>query len=654
MVDMDTYWSTSTTTHDRLKLEETLDSNNYKEPPLEEFLAPFDTSRSQRKVRGISSLLTALFIAALPVLGSPSINYAKDSTNTPQKEILYKESTINGNTHSFSTPDPQPSQLKDNPLDNSVVVGYIKEQPTGIWLPNGKVVAIDSLTHQRIDSTYSDNSGYFTFEVITGQQNLKKLNLEDKIYPNPYTSQANIEINTTDAGYYHTTVVGADGKTLFEKDIKLENRYNSLSLTGGIPGQYIVNSTKGNDVHQFKAIQAESTGAPLDIRVSDKGKTESSLKSTSITDYLIFEYSKAGHITSRQVAQIAPNIDLGIQDLWLVPNYTINVILRPFDVLGNHANVSLTIAWPDSTINYTQSSDNKIHINKNLYTSTAVGIISLDTITNGKYTPWAIFQSLNKATSDTNRFQSPKENGSATYNNPPQPGPANFADTAINNHELNAFFLQKKVPDPLGAPGDSILTYDVHIREMMSTRNGGVKTLKYIDVPGVTPFYKLQLAYDPFNNIPIPTAQTDRQKTLSDMTDNMSPIPNAGVKIFVDATFHFAQNSSDPILQQCITRDDQYTEMYFYSSTGYPGNSVTTKFTPDGKVRASTGEIADNQNDTDGIVFAEYYKGKTTVTDPMGNTAGPYVWSSTLNGPTVLAYFMADALGILNLNTKYY
>jgi hypothetical protein len=94
--------------------------------------------------------------------------------------------------------------------------------------------------------------------------------------------------------------------------------------------------------------------------------------------------------------------------------------------------------------------------------------------------------------------------------------------------------------------------------------------------------------------------------------------------------------------------------MYFYSSTGYPGNSVTTKFTPDGKVRASTGEIADNQNDTDGIVFAEYYKGKTTVTDPMGNTAGPYVWSSTLNGPTVLAYFMADALGILNLNTKYY
>ena len=218
--------------------------------------------------------------------------------------------------------------------------------------------------------------------------------------------------------------------------------------------------------------------------------------------------------------------------------------------------------------------------------------MELDSVTfsnNQKYLGWLIGRRIHQPRQDSNLFQNPKETGTYTWNNPPQPTPVDFSNTNINGQTIYLYVVPKKA---LSGMGDSLRMDNVHVREMMSTRNGGLLTLKYIDVNDDTllPFYKLQLAYDPYNNIPIPQTQLDRQLSYSKLTDTLFYVPNTLDTLFPAYTYHLALNSSDPIVQQCQARDDQYINFYFVSSTGYPGNSVSAKYTPDGKVRASVGK----------------------------------------------------------------
>jgi len=505
-------------------------------------------------------------------------------------------------------------------------------------------------------ATTDANGNYTVIFYSVGIENHATSGLSGIIIQNPYQKKLEIEVSVQETAVYSLTVSDVNGCILLMKSITLQGGFNTLTVSGlGSSGLKTIQISGCGQKITLKAIQGSSGAFSPSVNVTHSDVPL--LKNAATSDSLLVSFiPPSGYIgMDTTVTFQSQTVNYVLQQ---IPTYVINTTFNPLDVNGNFANVILSIAWSDSVLSYSPSSDQKIHINKNIYGTSSVGIITVDTNVNRNYTPWVIGMREDAATNDTNIFQNPKENGTVTTNNPPQPVHVNFADTNINNKEIYAFFLQSKVPNPLGAQGDSIYTFSLPIRQMMSTRNGGVKTTKYIDVniDSLLPFYKLQLGYAPYNNASIPTAQTDRQKALSEKTDSLSPIPNTTIKLFPDATFHFAQNNNDQIVQHCANRDDQYTYMYFFSGGGNPGDGVTVKttYTYNGEWRASIGTIEDNQNDTDGIVFAEYYKGKTTVADPTSGTAGPWIWSQSTYSPTELAKFMARALRVLNLNTKYY
>ncbi len=556
-----------------------------------------------------------------------------------------------------------PGSPKDNPFENITVEGYITEKPTAIPLNNGKIVAIDSLTHQRLDSAYSDISGYFTFDFVTALNEIKNHGLEDKLYPTPYTTQANIEVNTASAGNYVASVEGTDGRLVFTKDIDLENGYNSLNITGGKNGQYIVNIRNGKESHSFKTI-VTNTDEQFNITNSDKEKTETNLKSTNATNYVIFEYSKPGHTTIRRTEQVTPTMNLGNQDLWMTPTFSINTTIKPYDVNGNPANITLTIHWPnvsgaDSIKTYTPNANNEIIIHKDLYTANANATLELDTVNyvnNQKFLNILMGRVIHQPIQDSNIYQSPKE-----WNQPAQPVVVNMNNPKINDQTIYNYVIPLKVPDPTGAPGDSIRMDSPVVTQMMTSRPGaGFMTHRYIPTPdpAFQPFYKFRLTYNKTDNTPMSTTQINRQKTLSEMTDNMSPIPNTGDQIFVDqvdfpvnspTNTTYVQRTSNPNADL----KDQFIQIFYFNST--PQSSVWYKntHTPNGELRASFGDAGNTSTNSDGIVFAEYYKVKTTTSDPQGTSSSPYIWSSTLNGPTLLAYTMARAQALSNLNFKY-
>ena len=196
--------------------------------------------------------------------------------------------------------------------------------------------------------------------------------------------------------------------------------------------------------------------------------------------------------------------------------------------------------------------------------------------------------------------------------------------------------------------------------QMMTSRSGaGGEISRYIPISDPTkhPFYQFRLAYNKSDNTLMSQTQIDRMKTWRDVVYSMSPVPNTNDTIFLPFTDYVVNTSSDPIYTQRTTGNEQQVDQFielFYSNE-LPISAVWYKntYTQNNEFRASFGFANNHYADGDGMVFAEVYKVITTTADPQGNSSSGYIWSTTLNGPSLLAYTMARAEALLNLNTKY-
>jgi|GEM_PF-2566731 len=518
------------------------------------------------------------------------------------------------------------------------------------------------------DEVFTDANGYYDAPFIyVGQQEHKKPNLEDKLYPNPSHGQTNLVFNSKTGGDYLLQINDALGRQVYTSTVHADAGANKITIAGGNIGMYLINlmnTLNKSDIHTFKSIQTENISSNFTntkpTQVEQSELKSATTENPAVLDSTYATFSKNGFITKDTT--FAPTTTTIDETLLQGATFSINTTFKPYDVNGNPANITITAHWPDGTTNnYSPNTNNEIIIQKDLYTSTANATLELDSVSfanNQQFLGWLIGRKIHQARQDSNIFQSPKEWGQF-----PQPVVVDMSNPDINDKTIYTYVVNKYGHKDMnsGTPGDSIRMDAEPIREMMAGRVDN-KTHKFIDVnvSSLLPFYKIQCTYsstDP--NTQISTTQLDRAKALSEMTDTLSIIPNTNDTLMVPHTFHRATSPSDAILVQCQTRGsnggDQYTRIAF--GNVLPGNSVFYKnnYTYNNTVRESWGFAVYGTGDTDGVIFGEYFDLSASVGDPnSGPTAAAYVWSQQNHTSSDLGKKMLRTIYLLNLDTKYY
>lgn len=596
-------------------------------------------------------------------------NQIIESNYTPRNQTLENAVSLL-DAHSLQS---NPNQLKSTNLDGVIVQGYLFDKVMGgIPLENGKVVAVDHETHQRLDSTYSDVSGFVNFDFQVGKDELPGKS-GDKIYPNPYFGTANLEINTKSSGYYNVSIVGVDGRIHLNKNLELREGYNSLRLSGGTVGLYMVNVFNETEKHTIKANRGQSDNAAFDVELSSVGRTESALKSTSSQDSLDFIITKDGYESKVLTRAVESFIDLENIDVFLNPTYTINTVFRPFDVNGNPANITVSITWPnvvgtDSTLFYFPDENNNINIQKKLWTPNARVTMELDSVlfaNNLTYLGWLIGRDVHQKTYDTNIFQNPKQTFQL-----PEPVITNMNDTAINGKTIHLYVCPKYVHiDPWNGI-DSLRMDSPPMREMMSSRAGPV-THKFVDLTpdapdNMKPFYDFQPIFIVnVNNLNDTTnlvseENLDRAQDLAMITRNLSTIPNTGDAIMTASIWRRITGFRDSayiasMIRAPDGRGDQFTFTYFHYGDPLNDCGYKNTYTLNGGIRISKGNAKFSQSETDGVIFSEFYKLNTALADPWtttGTTAGAFVWSEQNHTVSEAGATMLRFIYILNHNTR--
>ncbi len=518
-------------------------------------------------------------------------------------------------------------------------------------------------------TTNSVNGNYTISFFPVGEQEHNYKKEEMKVLGNPVATTANLELVVLNQNNYTIRVFDGSGKELYNQKVSLSDGNNRITLSGlGSAGIKFVNVTNGEQSYTSKVIQTENTFFSPSISAtattSQNGQLKMSLEQL-ITDslYVQFDPVEPNYTGMDTTIVVGTNLNLNYVDEQ-IPTYVINTTFKPFDVNGNPANITLTIHWPnvtgpDSVKYYTPNASNEIPIQQNLYTTNAVATIELDSVSfvnNQQFLGWIIGRKIHQPREDSNLFQNPKE----WTDQFPQPVTVDMSNPDINGKTIYTYVVNKYAHKDMnsGTPGDSIRMDAQPVREMMIGRSGGV-THKFIDVnvESLLPFYKIQYTFNPDNGQQVPVTQLDRAKTLSEMTDTLSYIPNTGDTLMPQHVFHRAASLSDPILVQCQGRGsdggDQYTRITFANQ--FPGNVVIYKnnYTYNNTVRESWSYAEDDVGDPDGTIFTEYFDSMTALADPTVTTAGAFIWSEQNHTSSDLGKKMLRTIYLLNLNTKY-
>ena len=538
----------------------------------------------------------------------------------------------------------------------NTIIGHGYAVPTGTH-PATTVTVYDkaSMTILGTTTTYPDGSYALTFYPV-GIENQNQQGLSGMLFRNPFQDKLEISVSVMVTGNYEVQVFDEGASTLLSKSILLQSGKNMIQLSGlGAGGLKTIQVSGCGQKLAFKAIQSSSGASSPSVDVTHSSAPV--LKRSASSDSLLVSFvPPSGFIgMDTTVAFQTQEVNYTLQQ---IPNYVINTTFKPFDVNGNPANITITAHWADGTIgNYSPNANNEIVIQKNLYTSSATATLELDSVTyvnNQNYLALLMGRRIHQAIEDSNLFQSPKE-----WNSPPQPVVVDMSNPNINGKVIYNYVIPKYEPDET-KPGDSIRMDSPTVTQMMTSRPGaGFMTHRYIPIPDPTkqPFYQFRLAFNESDNSTISQALIDKMNNMNNLVMGMSPIPNTNDTIFVPRVDYVVNTSADPIYSQRVTsneqQNDQFVRLCYFNDN--PGDGVLYKstYTQNGASRASFGYSYNNTGDSDGIVFAECYKANTTTSDPQGNSSSGYIWSTTLNGPSRLAYTMARAEALLNLNTKY-
>ena len=559
--------------------------------------------------------------------------------------------------------------LKDAPTNYINITGHVGGSPQPFATTNlqADVYAKDITTGDTLLHTVADAQGnYSLIFAWTGTRDQIAIPNESGIVlGNPTTDKARIRFSSPETEDYNILVTDLQGNKILNQYKKLQVGINDIEIEGLAPNQMnLVTLISQDRTNTFKIINNGDNQTTPNVNVNhvDDNPTVTYKSTSSLSLDLMFRDN--GYFDKDLILEnISQTANATMEK---IPHHIIHTVIKPYDVLGNPANITITAQWADSLLAY-PTVNGEIVIDKKLYTPDANAVLQLDSIAhpnNQKYLALMMGRKIHQPREENNLFQSPKEWGQQF----PQPVTVDMSNPNINGQVIYDYVVKKMVKNPNNGtgwgqvPGDSIRMDHSYIVRMINRNDGAaVGTEKYIDVPNVpalNPFYVLVATFDlkPGGGYPqLPQWQIDRLKGYLAKVEAMGVIQNTNDTIATQKIKHDMNDFSDQTYLNCYNRQDQYILIGFNSATT-PNNGVSysnQNIPANTMKRASVGSSENNPSDLDAMLFAELFKVDAVTGDPNVGSASPWIWDPATSNATTLGLTMLHIAGLSKLNYKY-
>jgi hypothetical protein len=534
------------------------------------------------------------------------------------------------------------------------IEGIVTDSRTNAPLNQAKVEAQNKDNGTVFDNTYTNSSGYYNMTFLyTGldEDNAEtpvQKPLEDRLYPNPFSKQTNIETCIQHSGDYTLLISGLDGRQYLKTDIKLKEGNNKITLTGGNKGILLINLFSSEESHNYKALNLSGTDIPFSFDISYLGKANSQeLKSTLDEGDDIFSvdsvrivYTKDGYYPKDTVVEVVSyiNINMALDKIPEIVDFT----LKPFTVNGEASPVDLTVEWTDGTSDTYPTQNGEIHVYKELYTPSPTLTLTHDTINTLE---WTIIREPQQKTNRPNVAQNPKQAGL-----PPEDTQAPL--DSLNNRTLYLYLIPKEVEGPNGT---LYRMDDPTVSGMMVNFIG--KTIKFNELPVTVAdsMHIVQKSWNETTGQQMPEVDLNNAWNQQTKVVNLAYISNTNDTLFPPFMRYRAYSTSDPRWQELIARDfENSARTTFYNGT--PGNGIETAvtYTYNNTIRIKTSSSKYNNVATNGQIIEEIYQQFSAITEMGGGLAG-WILSGTPSDPYIneLGQTMFRTTLILDNNTYY-
>ncbi len=639
---------------------------------------------SNKGARILSFTMAALF--SLSILFSGIYNSAFAQRNAQNDMNLFKsinaieqpyvkKDDLEGTLYELRTdgngvvPLKTDGGLKDAPLDFIVVTGHVGGSPQPFAPANlpADVYAKDITTGDTLLHTVADVQGNYSL-VFAWTGTRDQIAIPDEsgiVLGNPTTDKARIRFSSPDTEEYNILVTDLQGNKIINQYKKLQVGINDIEIDGLSPKQLNIITLISNDkTNSFKIVNNSDNQTTPAVNINHVNDNPTvTYKSTSSLSLNMMFRENGFYDKDIIVQNVSGTVNATMEK---IPDHIIHTTIKPYDVNGNPANITITAQWSDSLLAY-PTVNGEIHIDKNLYTSSANATLQLDSVTyvnNQNYLALMMGRKIQQPREENNLFQSPKEWGQQF----PQPVTVDMSNPNINGQVIYDYVVKKMVKNPNNGtgwgqvPGDSIRMDHPYIVRMINRNDGvAVGTEKYIDVPNipqVNPFYILVATFDMKLNggyPQLPQWQIDRLHDYLAKVEAMGIIPYTNDTIFTQKTVQDITSFSAPTYVTCLNRQDQYI-LIGYNSASTPHNSVaySTQNIPSNTMkRASRGNSENGPSDVDAMIHAEILKVDAVLGDPNVGSASPWIWDSATSDATTLGLTMVHIAGLSKLNYKY-
>ncbi len=544
--------------------------------------------------------------------------------------------------------------------DNTVNInGHVTGIPNNNPLANSKVVIIKANNNIRIDSTYTDTSGFYNKKFIvslTGEK--ENETAKDIIYPNPYSEQTNIETYIKETGNYKIMVRGADGKNLYTSSIALEQGENTITLNGGQTGIELITLTGENFQKTYKAIKISNDNSPINLDIKNSEPfAPKKLKSTLddiillVGEDIIMEFSKDGYNTENKSLTVAANniVDAQLQQT----PYTFTTTLKPFLETGEpvtvlNPNFTVTVNWSDGTTQTYPVNNGQININKDIYKNAdgtlGTAWISNDTTGVDGVLNWSIIRQIKQKTNRPNVAQNETSAGVLIPDYK-----TSISLDSLDGKTLHYYTIRKRAETQPGVyealnSGFSIGLYG---------SSGGLGTSMFIDLKPYGVADSLDLVRFSFN-LDNGVANTPAEQTRLDerfqQAINVNYLQN-GDTLLPPHRVYTISSFSDPKWQALTARGyENVVYTTYYNSTPENGRLWASTYTYNGYLRSQCSLAKYNIYDNNAIIFTEDFSAVNFEEEGAGGMV-QYVWNGPTNQPAEYAYSIAAIPKLLNLGT---
>lgn len=544
---------------------------------------------------------------------------------------------------------------------NGVVTGL----PNNNFVDSVKVVAVKVSNDARVDSAYTDASGFYNMDFIwTG--NREREVLESKLFPNPCIDERNIIMDAVSSDDYRLRILNSNGQLILSKDVRLERGGNQITLNGGQAGVYFITLTNGVERQMFKSVQTAGSNLPINVPLISSGVNLSRLKSglediLMVGDEVRLEFSypntnpKNSYNSKDTTFTIASNqtIDQQLQQMAYLFSTTFKPFLddgAPVTTISPGWTTTLDFPAPVGTKVYVPNGNNEINIQESFFPLNGeLGNVVMhhDTsnytvagVENGVLS-WIVLRTQNQPTEVRNKVQ--------TSSSDLIPEATTIAPLdSLDGRTLNYYTLPKKAETQ---PGTWYRMDYGMVRGLMASSGDGLETSKFIQVPPYGHVVLMSTVYD--NDLTKFPTQANMDRAIGEYNKAINLTMMANNDGISQPTQFFYTNRNDSIWSACQLRApifDNVELLTFAQSSPGVGRVWTNTYTYDGEARLYFSQAEYPELATNGQIFTENYSATYGITEGSGSL-GPYVYNGVTGLPTDLAGRMGRWVKILDLGS---